>query len=100
MQSARELEKAAQRRGLELRHRAHQPPTCSTFVFYIPVFIDLLETGSRYVAQAGLKFLILLPQPPECWDFRHAPPGPASLCHIFRLRLLFYVLSLDQSHLV
>jgi hypothetical protein len=27
-----------------------------------------LETKSHYVAQAGLEFMILLPQSPECWD--------------------------------
>jgi hypothetical protein len=30
-------------------------------------------TGSHYIAQAGLQFPILLPQPPECWNYRHAP---------------------------
>jgi hypothetical protein len=32
--------------------------------------IFVFETGSRYVAQVGLKLEILLPQPPECWDYR------------------------------
>jgi hypothetical protein len=27
-----------------------------------------------YVVQAGLKLLILLPQPPRCWDYRPVPP--------------------------
>jgi hypothetical protein len=30
-------------------------------------------TGSGYVAQASLKLTILLPQPPECWDYRQMP---------------------------
>lgn len=35
------------------------------------------ETGSFYVAQAGLKFIILFSQPPECWDYRQVPsPWP------------------------
>jgi hypothetical protein len=28
-------------------------------------------TGSCSVAQATLKFLILLPQPPKCWNYKH-----------------------------
>jgi hypothetical protein len=30
----------------------------------------VFETGSRHVAQADLKLMILLPQPPKCWDYR------------------------------
>jgi hypothetical protein len=29
-----------------------------------------IET-SHYIAKAGLKFSILLPQPPEYWDYTH-----------------------------
>ena len=61
---------------------------CSYVVFFA-FFFCLFETGSHYavqagleltfVAQAGLKLaLILLPQPPKCWDYRHGPPRPAS----------------------
>jgi hypothetical protein len=28
----------------------------------------------HYVAKAGLKLTIFLPQPAECWDYRHVPP--------------------------
>jgi hypothetical protein len=28
----------------------------------------------QYVAQAGLELSVLLPQPPECWDYRDGPP--------------------------
>lgn len=31
-------------------------------------------TGSYCVVQAGLGLATLLPQPPECWDFRREPP--------------------------
>jgi hypothetical protein len=37
----------------------------------------IFETGCHYLAQADLKLLILLPQPPGCWDYRCAPPGLA-----------------------
>jgi hypothetical protein len=30
-----------------------------------------------YIAQAGLKFAVLLPQPPKNWDYRCAPACPA-----------------------
>jgi hypothetical protein len=33
-----------------------------------------LETRSCYLALAGLELMILLPQPPDCWGYRHAPP--------------------------
>jgi hypothetical protein len=36
-----------------------------------------LETGSHYVAQAGLELVILLPQPPTCWDCGCPPLHPA-----------------------
>jgi hypothetical protein len=34
----------------------------------------VFEIGFHYVAQAGLKLSIFLPQPPECWDYRYVPP--------------------------
>jgi hypothetical protein len=37
------------------------------------LFVCLFETVSCLVAQAGLKFAILLSEPSECWDYRHAP---------------------------
>jgi hypothetical protein len=30
--------------------------------------------GSHYVIQTDLKLAILLPQPPEYWDYRYATP--------------------------
>jgi hypothetical protein len=43
---------------------------------YLKLLIKLiyLQKGSCYVAQAGLEFKILLPQPPDCWDYRHVLP--------------------------
>jgi hypothetical protein len=39
------------------------------------------ETGSLYVTQAGLMFL--LPQSPKCWDYSHTLPLPASKATFF-----------------
>jgi hypothetical protein len=44
---------------------------------FICFFVSLFEIESCCVAQAGLKLLILLPQPGQCWDYRHTPPHPA-----------------------
>jgi hypothetical protein len=30
--------------------------------------------GTLYVAQTDLKLKILLPLPPKCWSYKHAPP--------------------------
>lgn len=34
----------------------------------------LVGTKAPCTAEAGLSILILLPQLPECWDNKHAPP--------------------------
>jgi hypothetical protein len=46
------------------------------------VYVCVFETGSPYVANAALELSILLPQPPEYWDYSHVPP------HWLRLYLL------------
>jgi hypothetical protein len=38
------------------------------------LLVFYLAIGSHFVFQAGLKLLILQPQPPECWDYRCVPP--------------------------
>jgi hypothetical protein len=47
-------------------------------------------TWTCYIASAGLKLLVLLPQPPECWDYRHGPACPT----VF----LFFFLNLRKYH--
>lgn len=39
----------------------------------------IFDMGTGFVAQADLELVILLPQPPVCWDCRHVPPCPADL---------------------
>jgi hypothetical protein len=36
-------------------------------------------TGSLYVAQAGLKLVILLLPLCECWSYRHEPSCPVNI---------------------
>jgi hypothetical protein len=56
--------------GLELRATDALPlePLCQ------PACMFTFETGSRCIAQAGHELSTLLSHPPECWDYRHAPP--------------------------
>jgi hypothetical protein len=45
---------------------------------YILLLFFTFETGFCCVVQVGLGLVILLPQPPEYWDYRCAP-----LCPLF-----------------
>jgi hypothetical protein len=40
---------------------------------FVYLFMVVFETGSQYVAQAGLKLAILLSQPLEYRNYRHVP---------------------------
>jgi hypothetical protein len=48
------------------------PTTCSLFFFFF--FFFSFETGSYFIAQAGLELAICLLQPPKSWAYRHVPP--------------------------
>jgi hypothetical protein len=48
-------------------------------------FVVFFETGSLYVAQAGFELSILLPQLPECWDYRCALPHLAKMQSVLGL---------------
>lgn len=41
------------------------------FLLLFFFFSFFLKTGSYYVAQAGPKLSTLLPQSPNCWDYKH-----------------------------
>jgi hypothetical protein len=51
----------------------HTDKIGAPLAFLVGFFVFLFETGSHYVAQAGLELSVLLPQPPECLDYRRAP---------------------------
>jgi hypothetical protein len=36
---------------------------------FLLLFFFTFESGSHSEAQAALEIVILLPQPPECWDY-------------------------------
>jgi hypothetical protein len=52
--------------------RAQSP---KEFLLYTVFFY--FEMRSHYMAQARLELEILLPQPPEYWDYRCVPSYPA-----------------------
>jgi hypothetical protein len=52
-------------------------------VLFVCAVLFVFKTGSHYVVQTDLKLKILLPQPPECWDYRCAPPHPFMLFFFF-----------------
>jgi hypothetical protein len=56
-------------------------------------------TGSHYVAYAGLKLVILLPQPPKYWVLQASPPLTTlqNLFGVIRERLGFELMALCLS---
>jgi hypothetical protein len=41
---------------------------------FLIYFYKQFKSFSFYVSQAGLELTLILPQPPECWDYRCATP--------------------------
>lgn len=56
----------------ELSTRKEKPGIGYRPVIPVQTIVVLIDTGACYVAQVGH----LLLQPPECWDYRHAPLCP------------------------
>jgi hypothetical protein len=58
-------------RALSSTTELHSQP--SVVLSFLSFFFFFLygEIDKRYVVQAGLELVILLPQPPKCWDYRH-----------------------------
>jgi hypothetical protein len=54
------------------------------------------KTVYRYIAQADLGLLILLPQPSKCWDYRCVTPQLAPRCKTFTVAFVYFI-STHQS---
>jgi hypothetical protein len=55
---------------------SRQPPSAVPGSNFPNLFFCLFVWESYYVTQVGLKLMILLPQPQECWDYRYVLPYP------------------------
>jgi hypothetical protein len=47
------------------------------------LFVFFFSGRVSFTALASLKLVILLPQLPECWDYRRAPPCPDLLSDFY-----------------
>jgi hypothetical protein len=45
-----------------------------------------LEKGSCYIGQASLELSIILPQLPNCWDYRYAPLCLGFMCDFLKTK--------------
>jgi hypothetical protein len=46
-----------------------------TITKLIPSLFIFFEIATCYIAQASLELMILLPQPPKCWDYPATMPS-------------------------
>ena len=64
------------------------------------LFSPLLFVTESHVAWAGHEFLILLPQPPEYWDHRCAPPCLADVLKLIHEITRCRGRSIDHWHIL
>ena len=64
------------------------------------LLLFLLEIGSNYVIQAGLKFRKLLPQPGSCWYCRHAPAWLTAMWFYLTANSYILVLFVVNPHIL
>jgi hypothetical protein len=56
-------------------------PPAILFPNFVLVVLGFFETVSHYVVHAGLELKILLPPPPEWWDYGCVPSHPPRSLH-------------------
>jgi hypothetical protein len=64
---------------------------------FLFLFILFFDTESCFVAQDGLKLTVILPQPPECWDYRCITPCPAFSWLYISIVCLYHILFIHSS---
>jgi hypothetical protein len=66
--------------------------TCYVFlcaIIYLYFIYLLFEIGFHYLAQADLKLSVCLPQPLECWGFRH-PLSAQLLSCLLKVKIILF----------
>jgi hypothetical protein len=76
--------------GTLLMYNNHSEKVSQRCAYGNGVIFFFFESGLTTAAQAGLKLMILLPQPPKCWDYRHATLCLARFLSLSKMRMVTY----------